>query len=73
MLVTLELTESITIPMDNIWINKRLDKAVSEEHAAKIRKSLFIGDSNVQSNLFNINKEGKIIINQLNEKARKMK
>lgn len=62
-----------TNQMDAKWINRRLDKAVSEAHATNIRKSLFIGDGNVQSNLFNVKENGNIIINQLDDAAKKMK
>ena len=44
--------------MDFEWIDKRLDKAVSEEHSLAIRKSLLKSDSNVQSHLFNIKQDG---------------
>ncbi|MGT2711350.1 hypothetical protein [Streptococcus oriscaviae] len=59
--------------MSRLWIDNRLDKAVNEEHATNIRKSLFIGDGNVQSNLFNVKENGNIIINQLDDAAKKMK
>lgn len=59
--------------MDIDWIDNRLDKAVSEEHALAIRKSLFMTDGNVQSNLFNVKENGNIIINQLDDAAKKMK
>ncbi|WP_221760741.1 polymorphic toxin type 15 domain-containing protein [Streptococcus gordonii] len=47
-----------TDQMDFEWIDKRLDKAVSEEHSLAIRKSLLKSDSNVQSHLFNIKQDG---------------
>lgn len=62
-----------TDQMDFEWIDKRLDKAVSEEHSLAIRKSLLKPDSNVQSHLFNIKQDGDIIVSQLDEMAKKMK
>ena len=62
-----------TDQMDLKWINKRLDRAVSEEHSLAIRKSLLKSDSNVQSRLFNIKQDGDIIVNQLDDMAKKIK
>ncbi|MFC3932682.1 hypothetical protein ACVR0S_09515 [Streptococcus dentapri] len=62
-----------TDQMDIDWIDNRLDDAISEEHAIKIRKSMLSGDGDVQSNLFNVKANGDITINQLNDAAQKMK
>ncbi|MGT2711348.1 hypothetical protein ACVRXZ_03040, partial [Streptococcus oriscaviae] len=62
-----------TNQMDRNWINKRLDKAIDKGHAKAIRKSWFSDDGNVQSNLFNVKDNGNIIINQLDDTAKKMK
>ena len=62
-----------TDQMDFEWIDKRLDKAVSEEHSLAIRKSLLKSDSNVQSRLFNIKQDGDIIVSQLDDMAKKIK
>ena len=60
-----------TDQMDLEWINNRLDKAVSEEHLAAIQDAMEFGD--VQSHLFNVKENGRIIVNQLDDMAKKMK
>ena len=59
--------------MSKLWIDNRLEKAVSENHASEIRKSLFTKNGNVQSNLFKVKENGDIIIDQLDDAAKKMK
>ena len=60
-----------TDQMDLEWINNRLDRAVSEEHLAAIQDAMEFGD--VQSHLFNVKENGRIIVNQLDDMAKKMK
>ena len=62
-----------TDQMDLEWIDKRLDRAINKKHARNIRKSFFSTDGNVQSHLFNVKENGDIIVNQLNDMAKKMK
>lgn len=62
-----------TDQMNIDWIDNRLEKAVSENYASEIRKSLFTKNGNVQSNLFKVKENGDIIIDQLDDAARKMK
>ena len=57
--------------MNKEWIDNRLLKAVGEENYNKIRLASLQGD--LQSNLFNIKQDGRIIVNQLDEMAKKMK
>ncbi|QLB50041.1 hypothetical protein [Streptococcus sanguinis] len=59
--------------MSEKWIDRRLERAIDKNHARSIRKSLFSADGNVQSHLFNIKKNGDIIVNQLDDMAKKMK
>ena len=60
-----------TDQMDLEWINNRLDRAVSEEHLAAIQDAMEFGD--VQSHLFIVKENGRIIVNQLDDMAKKMK
>ena len=60
-----------TDQMDLLWINNHLDRAVSEEHLAAIQDAMDFGD--VQSHLFNVKENGRIIVNQLDDMAKKMK
>ena len=57
--------------MSKEWIDNRLLKAVGEENYNKIRLASLQGD--LQSNLFNIKSDGNIIINQLDDMAKKIK
>ena len=57
--------------MDLEWINNHLDRAVSEEHLAAIQDAMEFDD--VQSHLFNVKENGRIIVNQLDDMAKKMK
>lgn len=60
-----------TDQMDYEWIDKRLEQAVGEEHVAAIQDAVEFGD--VQSHLFNLKQGGHIIINQLDDMAKKIK
>ena len=53
--------------MDSNWIADRLEDAVSEEHYDLIRKANKNGD--VQAQLVKIQKNGNIMINNLDAKA----
>ena len=57
--------------MSERWIRNRLKKAVDSDHYIAIRKAQYMGD--IQNHLFNIKKNGDIIINQLDDAAKKMK
>lgn len=57
--------------MSKQWIENRLRKSVGKKQAREIIKQKALG--NVQSHLFNIKKNGNIIVNQLDEMAKKMK
>lgn len=57
--------------MSERWIDRRLENAVGEERIAAIQDAMEFGD--VQSYLFNIKQDGRIIVNQLDEMAKKMK
>ena len=57
--------------MSERWIDGRLENAVGEERIAAIQDAMEFGD--VQSHLFNIKQDGRIIVNQLDEMAKKMK
>ena len=57
--------------MNKRWIRNRLKKAVDLDHYIAIRKAQYMGD--IQNHLFNIKKNGDIIINQLDDAAKKMK
>ncbi|WP_314865726.1 hypothetical protein [uncultured Streptococcus sp.] len=57
--------------MSKEWIDNRLLKAVGEENYNKIRLASLQRD--LQSNLFNIKSDGNIIINQLDDMAKKIK
>ena len=57
--------------MNKEWIDNRLLKAVGEENYNKIRLASLQGD--LQSNLFNIKSDGNIIVNQLDDMAKKIK
>ena len=57
--------------MSERWIDRRLENAVGEERIAAIQDAMEFGD--VQSHLFNIKQDGRIIVNQLDEMAKKMK
>ncbi|WP_314831117.1 hypothetical protein [uncultured Streptococcus sp.] len=57
--------------MSERWIRNRLNKAVGKRQAEIIRDAIEFGD--VQSHLFNIKQDGRIIVNQLDEMAKKMK
>ncbi|MFC3931614.1 hypothetical protein ACFOSE_02235, partial [Streptococcus dentapri] len=57
--------------MDYEWIQNRLKDAVGSEHYKAIRRAQYTGD--VQSHLFNVKENGNIIINQLDEEAKKMR
>lgn len=59
--------------MSERWIDRRLEKGIDKKHARNIRKSMFSDDGNVQSHLFNVKRNGDIIVNQLDDMARKMK
>ena len=48
-----------------------MENAVGEERIAAIQDAMEFGD--VQSHLFNIKQDGRIIVNQLDEMAKKMK
>ena len=56
-----------TKQMDSNWIGSRLEKAVREEHYDLIRKAYKTGD--VQAQLVKIQKNGDIMINNLDTKA----
>ena len=57
--------------MNERWIDRRLENAVGEERIAAIQDAMEFGD--FQSHLFNIKQDGRIIVNQLDEMAKKMK
>ena len=57
--------------MNERWIDRRLENAVGEEHIAAIQDAMEFGD--FQSHLFNIKQDGHIIVNQLDEMAKKLK
>lgn len=57
--------------MNERWIRNRLKKAVSLEHYDAILKAQYAGD--IQNHLFNVKKNGNIIVNQLDDAAKKMK
>ena len=56
-----------TKQMDSNWIGSRLEKAVGEEHYDLIRKAKKTGD--VQAQLVKIQKNGNIVINNLDAEA----
>ena len=56
-----------TKQMDSNWIGSRLEKAVGEEHYDLIKKAYKTGD--VQAQLVKIQKNGNIMINNLDAKA----
>ena len=60
-----------TDQMDLRWIESRLEKAVGKELADEIRFQKVLG--NVQNHLFNVKQNGDIIVNQLDDMAKKMK
>lgn len=53
------------------WIDNRLEKAVGKQKYREIIRQRALG--NVQSNLFKVKEDGDIIIDQLDDAARKMK
>lgn len=53
------------------WIDSRLEKAVGKQKYREIIRQRALG--NVQSNLFEVKEDGDIIIDQLDDAARKMK
>ena len=57
--------------MNKRWIRNRLKKAVNLEHYDAILKAQYAGD--IQNHLFNVRKNGNIIVNQLDDAAKKMK
>ena len=57
--------------MNKRWIRNRLKKAVNSEHYDAILKAQYAGD--IQNHLFNVKKNGNIIVNQLDDAAKKMK
>ena len=57
--------------MSERWIDRRLENAVGEERIAAIQDAMEFGD--VQSHLFNIKQDGRIIVNQFDEMANKIK
>ncbi|MFC3932894.1 hypothetical protein ACFOSE_09055, partial [Streptococcus dentapri] len=57
--------------MNSRWIDNRLREAVGRNRAMEIIRQRALG--NVQSNLFNVKENGNIIINQLDNAAKKMK
>ena len=60
-----------TDQMDLRWIESRLEKAVGKELADEIRFQKVLG--NVQNHLFNVKQNGNIIVNQLDDMAKKIK
>ncbi|MCY7017152.1 hypothetical protein MK366_05810 [Streptococcus sanguinis] len=60
-----------TDQMDLRWIESRLEKAVGKELTDEIRFQKVLG--NVQNHLFNVKQNGDIIVNQLDDMAKKMK
>jgi hypothetical protein len=57
--------------MSEKWIENRLNNAVGKKQAYKIREAMEIGD--VQNHLFNVKENGRIIVNQLDDMAKKIK
>lgn len=57
--------------MDSNWIGGRLDRAVGRENASLIRDAYKTGD--VQAQLVKIRKNGDIMINNLDAKAKIIK
>ena len=57
--------------MSELWVRNRLEKAVGPALAETIREAEYLGD--VQKHLFNVKKNGEIIVNQLDDMAKKMK
>ena len=57
--------------MSEKWIENRLNNAVGKKQAYKIREAMEIGD--VQNHLFNVKENGRIIVNQLDYMAKKIK
>lgn len=55
--------------MSKRWIRNRLRRVVSYEHHNAIRKAQYLGD--IQSHLFNLKKDGHIIVNQLDYNLRR--
>ena len=60
-----------TDQMDYEWIENRLNNTVGKRQADKIREAMQIGD--VQNHLFNVRDNGNIIVNQLDDMAKKIK
>lgn len=56
--------------MSELWVRNRLEKAVGLELAEKIHEAEYLGD--VQKHLFNVKKDGSIIVNELDVMARKL-
>ena len=56
--------------MSELWVRNRLEKVVGLELAEKIHEAEYLGD--VQKHLFNVKKDGSIIVNELDDMARKL-